>query len=451
MATTIGKLNFLVGADSSGVAAGLRPGMVAIKSMGSGSGLGGLGSLLAGGGLLAGAAALTGGLLALGAGAVAVGTGSIRAAAGVESLGVSFEVMLGSADKASSMLQQIRDFANTTPLDTSSLAESAKTLLQFGVAGESIMPTLKMIGDVSAGDANKLQSLALVFGQVSSAGKLMGGDLLQLINAGFNPLKQISEATGIAYGDLRKKMEAGAISSDMVTSAFKLATMEGGRFNGMLEKQADTVTGKWSTLQDGFANLGTLIGDTLSPATKAFLDLSIEGVEFLVFEWKNLALAVGEVVKLLAAVAKKMIEWSKWWRGAEEGTSHIKALGESADSVRAKLKALLGAPSNGDIMKGLKDSLKSVKDQIKEVEDRHKKMQDALEGRRGVFTSAAIRGTTEGTMAIARTSQEGLIQKELVHLREALVTELKGLKEQEKAVERAIEKKEPIEVTEARI
>ena len=77
---------------------------------------------------------------------------------------------------------------------------------------------------------NKLSSLTLAFSQVQSTGRLMGQDLLQMIGQGFNPLQIISEKTGRSMADLKKDMENGAISADMVTEAFKIATSEGGRF-----------------------------------------------------------------------------------------------------------------------------------------------------------------------------------------------------------------------------
>lgn len=451
MATTIGKLQFVVSADSSGVRSGLMAGQAALKSFTSNSGLSTLAATLGSGAMLAGATALSGGLLAVGAAVGVVGSGSVRAALDVERLGVSFEVMLGSAEKGQAMLQQLRDLANSTPLETSSLAESAQTLLQFGVEGEKVLPTLRMLGDVSGGDAQRLSQLALVFGQVTSAGKLMGQDLLQLINVGFNPLKLISDELGISYTDLRKKMEQGAITSDMVTTAFKLATAEGGRFNGMMERQADTVGGKWSTLMDSVSNLGALIGEELSPATKAFLDLGIEGVAFLKTQWDDLKHPIGDVVKLLAAGAKEMISWSQYWRGAEQGTGTIKAVAESADTLREKLRTMLEMPGSGQVLSGLKSELNRVRDQIQELEDRYGKAREQIESQRGNFASAAIKGTSAGIMEIARSRQEMGIQQELRVLKEALVTELRALKDQEARTTEAAKDIKPAQVQESRI
>jgi len=190
---------------------------------------------------------------------------------------VSFEVLLGNAEKAKSMLADLKDYGAKTPLEFTDLRENAKTLLNFNIAGKDIMPTLKMLGDVSGGDAEKLRSLTLAYAQVQSTGRLMGQDLLQLINAGFNPLQVISEKTGKSIGALKKEMEAGAISSDMITEAFKDVTSEGGRFYQMLEKQSEKLGGKISNFGDMITSVRKETGDLIGRALSPLLDL-ISGI-----------------------------------------------------------------------------------------------------------------------------------------------------------------------------
>ncbi|HRO76508.1 MAG TPA: tape measure protein, partial [Crocinitomicaceae bacterium] len=105
----------------------------------------------------------------------------------------SFEVMLGGKKAAENIVNDIADYAAKTPYEKLGLGKAAQTMLGFGIAQEKIMPNLKMLGDVAMGDAQKLESLSLAFAQISSAGKLQGQDLMQLINAGFNPLAEISK------------------------------------------------------------------------------------------------------------------------------------------------------------------------------------------------------------------------------------------------------------------
>ena len=133
-------------------------------------------------------------------------------------------------------------------------------MLGFGLASESIVPHLKAIGDISGGNAEKFSSLVLSFSQMSSVGKLMGQDLLQMINAGFNPLEEISRKTGKSIGVLKEEMSKGAITSKMVQDAFISVTQEGGRFNGMLEKQGQGLMGLQAQFQGAWETMLNNIG-----------------------------------------------------------------------------------------------------------------------------------------------------------------------------------------------
>ena len=110
----------------------------------------------------------------------------------IESLQISFETLAGKA-KGDALFSQIRQFAVSTPMMMKDLAAGAQTMLAFNIEAEKVMPILRSIGDISMGDAQKFNSLTLAFSQMSATGKLMGQDLLQMINAGFNPLSVISE------------------------------------------------------------------------------------------------------------------------------------------------------------------------------------------------------------------------------------------------------------------
>ena len=180
----------------------------------------------------------------------------------IESLEISFETLLGGdKSKANAMFGAIREFAVNTPMMLKDLASGAQTMLGFGLASEKVIPMLKAIGDISMGDSQKFQSLSLAFSQMSATGKLMGQDLLQMINAGFNPLATISEKTGKSISELKDEMSKGAISAEMVTQAFIDATSEGGKFFQMLEKQSKGVTGAISNLKGAWEDMLNAIGE----------------------------------------------------------------------------------------------------------------------------------------------------------------------------------------------
>lgn len=211
----------------------------------------------------------------------------------MQSLQVSFETLLGSQQKANKMFGELRQFAATTPLMLDSLAQGAQTMLAFNIDAEKVVPTLKQIGDISMGDSEKFKSLTLAFSQMSATGKLMGQDLLQMINAGFNPLTEISKRTGKSISVLKDEMSAGAISVEMVTQAFADATGEGGQFNGMLEKQGETLAGQFNQLQGAIDDMFNTIGEQ----SEGVISKAVGGVQLLVENYEK----VGKVIAALIA------------------------------------------------------------------------------------------------------------------------------------------------------
>ena len=244
--------------------------------------------------------------LALGAGFTMLAKTGIEAAMTMEGLTAQFTVMTGSAEKAKNVIGEIAAFAEKTPFDKLGLSNAAKTLMAFGLEADSVVPTLKMLGDVAGADQNRLNSLALVFGQIKSAGRLMGQDLLQLVGQGFNPLTIISQKTGMSMKDLKTAMEKGAISADMVTLAFKAATSEGGMFFGNLEAQSQTLQGRISTLKDNFVT-------ALQKMAEAFLPMMKAGVDMLIaFNWDPIVSSVKGFANVILDIPfDEVITWAR--------------------------------------------------------------------------------------------------------------------------------------------
>jgi tape measure domain-containing protein len=165
-------------------------------------------------------------------------TKSIKLATEVEDATVAFEVLTGSVNDGKVLFEQIRQFAAASPITFSAAAQATRTMMSFGVAAQDVQKNLRMLSDVTGGNNERFKMLSLSFSQMSAAGRLMGQDLLQMINAGFNPLQQISKMTGESLLELKKRMEEGGISADEVRAAFEAATAEGGMFNGMTERLA---------------------------------------------------------------------------------------------------------------------------------------------------------------------------------------------------------------------
>ena len=210
---------------------------------------------------------------ALAAGAVGAIT---KIGAEAEQTSVAFTTLVGSETKAKGMLDEIAKFAAASPFGKLDLTENAKTMLNFGVETGRVLPLLKQLGDISGGNKDRLQSLSLVLGQVSAAGKLQGQDNLQFINAGFNPLQELAKMTGKSYAELQDKMSKGQITFENVTQAIRHATGAGGKFFGMMDKQSQTAAGKFATVKDIVIQQAVDIYGKLQPLISKILDLLIK-------------------------------------------------------------------------------------------------------------------------------------------------------------------------------
>lgn len=190
----------------------------------------------------------------------ALGSEIIRVRGEFQSMQTAIETMVGK-DMAGQLIPQIKELAKISPLTMSDMVGAEKMMLGFNIQAEDTIKYLKAISDISMGESSKFNSLTLAFSQMSAAGKLMGQDLNQMINAGFNPLQIISEKTGKSIAILKDEMSKGAVSAEMVQQAFIDATSAGGKFYNMSENASKTINGQLSMMQDAldsvFNELGT--------------------------------------------------------------------------------------------------------------------------------------------------------------------------------------------------
>ena len=173
---------------------------------------------------------------------------------------IKLEVVLGSSSRAMMAFSELRQIAVATNQTSDAVIRGAVTMAQFGVSANELGPAMRRISEISGGNAERLQSLAIAYGQVAAAGRLTGQETLQFVNAGFSPLAEIARTTGRSMADLRVAMERGEISVQMVSDAFKSATEQGGRFFGMADKMSEELTGKVNRLTNEFTKLKEELG-----------------------------------------------------------------------------------------------------------------------------------------------------------------------------------------------
>ena len=236
----------------------------------------------------------------------------------------SIRTLVGD-EMTSKLLPQIKELAKTSPLTMTDIVGAEKMMLGFNIEAEKTIDYLKAISDVSMGNSQKFNSLTLAFSQMSAAGKLMGQDLNQMINAGFNPLQQISKTTGKSIAQLKTEMSKGAISAQMVQQAFLDATAAGGKFYNMSENASKTINGQISMMQDAmdamFNEIGTksegVIMKGIQTATSLIQNYEKIGqilsglvVTFGAYKAAVIAVMVSEKAATLAKSGQTLATWA---------------------------------------------------------------------------------------------------------------------------------------------
>ena len=285
----------------------------------------------------------------------------------------SFGTMLGSAEEATKLVNNLKEMGAKTPFETSDLAKASQTLLAFGTSAEDLLPTLQMLGEVSQGNKERFDSLTLAFAQVGSAGKLSGQDLLQFVNAGFNPLNEISKMTGESMAELKERMSAGGVSAEEVAEAFKHATSEGGQFYQAMEAQSQTFNGQMSTLKDNAMSfIGELtqgvtntLKDSVLPTVNGWLEelqsaFTSNGVEGVVTAFGSI---LADACTKLAQAAPGVVDLAVGFI-----QSFIKGIGDNAPQLIQAAKQIVGALVDGlikllpsEIQKPVKETVNILK------------------------------------------------------------------------------------------
>ena len=297
---------------------------------------------------------------------IAGGVGAIaKLGSEAELTATSFEVLVGSEEKSSKMLKEIAQFGQESPFDKMGLTENARQMLAFGIETDKVMTYLRQLGDISAGDKQKLDSLSLVMGQVMSKGRLDGQDKNQFVDAGFNPLKELQKMhPEKTYAEIEKAMSKGAITAQHVAEAIQHATQEGGQFYNMTEKTSKTLVGKLGSLMDDIVTMAEGLYQKIEPILKSVVDniagfipyvsqmlktlfdWIVVGVEWIksavnwIIEWKDELMLIGSVIGILTLLIQAKTIALTIFYGLVQG---VIAVIEAWSAVQTVLNLIIGA------------------------------------------------------------------------------------------------------------
>jgi len=234
-----------------------------------------------------------------------LGTAAVMSAGKFEKLRTSLNVLTGSAEEGSKAFERLVKFSAGTPFQLDELVRANNTLLGFGMSSDSAYKALKNIGDIAAVSGGDLQGISVAFGQVAASGRLMGQDLLQLINNGVPIIDMLASSMGVATSEVKGLVSEGAVTFPVLIKAFEDATSAGGQFAGGMELQSKTIFGLFSTLRDNMnialAEIGNSISENLNFA-QVVGDLTAY-VQRLTASFKQLTPEAQKKLILIAGIA----------------------------------------------------------------------------------------------------------------------------------------------------
>jgi len=245
----------------------------------------------------------------------------LRQAGKFEQAEIAFETMLGSAERAATLLKDITQFARKTPFQLPDLIEASKRVLAFGFSMEEVIPTLSTLGNIAAGvGREKLPQLLLAFGQVRAATKLRGQELRQFTEAGVPLLEIIAQQQGIAESAVFGLVSAGKVSFEDVRKALESLTKGSGRFADLMIKQSKSFLGILSNLLDFLNIIAIDIGKKLLPAAK---EMALQIIDWIEANEEMIKQDIGEFMLGMLAVIKFLIFFFRGMTDAVRGMTVV--------------------------------------------------------------------------------------------------------------------------------
>lgn len=346
MSNTLYEIQVKIGADSSGLDSGLKTAETKTKSTIDKlqgyikKGFAGLNNVV-NTGIKAATAAVT----AAGSALLTMGVNYNRQ---IEDYTTNFATMLGSMEEGAAKVEELKTLAAETPFELTDLADATQTLLAFNVASSESTTVLRQLGDISLGNAQKLETLTRAYGKMSSSQKVTLEDINMMIDAGFNPLLIVAEETGETMADLYDRISSGEMAFSEIESAIRQATSAGGQFYKGMENASKTLSGQWSTLTDNIrATMGLLATPISDALTGHILPAANEAVNEI---YEKLQQIMGEGAGTPAGVEQittNAYDWmsrlvASWSDGLKESNelvaSYISEFQEDSENLRTALQ-----------------------------------------------------------------------------------------------------------------
>lgn len=206
-----------------------------------------------------------------------------------QQLEISFNTMLGSADKSKQLMDELIQTAAHTPFDMSSITGGAKQLLAYGTEAKDVNKTLVQLGDIASGLNIPLGDLVYLYGTTVSQGRMFTMDLRQFMGRGVPLAEELGKILHQNTTEVQESVSKGKVTSDIFKEAIANMTQAGGRFGGLMEQQSKTLEGQWSNIGDSIQQMFNEIGKKSEGVFSSGLSI----ISAMVENWQEVIKVIG--------------------------------------------------------------------------------------------------------------------------------------------------------------
>ena len=206
-----------------------------------------------------------------------------------QQLEISFNTMLGSADKSKQLMDELIQTAAHTPFDMSSITGGAKQLLAYGTEAKDVNKTLVQLGDIASGLNIPLGDLVYLYGTTVSQGRMFTMDLRQFMGRGVPLAEELGKILHQNTTEVQESVSKGKVTSDIFKEAIANMTQAGGRFGGLMEQQSKTFEGQWSNIGDSIQQMFNEIGKKSEGVFSSGLSI----ISAMVENWQEVIKVIG--------------------------------------------------------------------------------------------------------------------------------------------------------------
>ncbi len=311
-----------------------------------------------------------------------------------QQLEVAFETMLGSAEKAKSLMGQLTQTAATTPFGLEDVAQGAKQLLAYGLEAEKVNETLIRLGDIAAGLSIPLGDLVYLYGTTMAQGRLYTQDLNQFTGRGLPMIGELAKQFGVAEGKVKELVEAGKVGFPEVRKVIESLTDEGGKFGGLMEAQSGTITGQISNIEDAISMMLNDIGQQ----SEGIINTTLGGVSYMIEHYERFGRILLGIVATYGVyrTAIMTVAAAKGWATAAEALHYNwlllvekaqKMLNATmlanpyvlvATAIAGVVAVMVSMKTEAERLKEADEAYEAQKQKIIEAEEEHKRRLEEL-------------------------------------------------------------------------